>query len=107
MPLAYIQEFGVADGDRSTVNYDHVFEELNLEADPPPGLIFHSAGFDEQRGVFRTVDIWETAEQAGKFLTERLGPILARGPVDPEHVDPPESVYFYALHNVVPSKSNS
>ena len=52
MAVAYIQEFPI--GDRSTVNYDFVAERVG--EGPFEGLISHSAGFDDEAGVFRIFD---------------------------------------------------
>jgi hypothetical protein len=101
MAVAFVQEFETeAGGDRTTTNYDHIFGRLNLQADPPSGLILHTAGFDEDGLVFRVFDVWESQEQARQFIDERLTPILAEGPVNPENAAPPNRQYFYELHNV-------
>ena len=67
MAVAYIQEFPIAD--RSTANYDYVADKIG--DGPFDGLIAHSAGFDDDAGVFRILDIWETREQAERFLAEQ------------------------------------
>ena len=82
MAVAVVHEFDVDSGDRSTINYDAMSERLNAEADPPAGLILHTAGFDGDV-VFRIFDIWETEEDARRFFSERLQPVLAEGPRDP------------------------
>jgi hypothetical protein len=45
MPVATVQEFVVAEGERSTTNHDAIKAELNAKADPPAGMVFHTAGF--------------------------------------------------------------
>ena len=75
MAVAYIQEFPIAD--RSTTNYDFVAEKVG--DGPFDGLIAHTAGFDDEAGVFRILDIWETREQAEQFLAERVQPVVGQG----------------------------
>ena len=43
MAVAFVQEFQIQGGDRSTTNYDTVAERLNV-AEPPEGSIVHTAG---------------------------------------------------------------
>ena len=65
MAIAMVQEFEVGD-DRSTANYDAVRAQLGVEADPPAGMILHTAGFTEG-GTFRIFDVWETREAWERF----------------------------------------
>src|SRR5439155_11884485 len=58
MAVAFVQEFEITSGDRSTSNYDAVASRLQGEA--PEGLIVHTAGWDEEHGVFRILDVWES-----------------------------------------------
>src|SRR6266550_7828479 len=76
MAVAFIQEFKIQGDDRSTTNYDTVSERLNTRNDPPEGGIVHTAGFDEDAGVFRIFDVWETREQGERFIRERLTPLI-------------------------------
>lgn len=103
MPVAYIQEFEVEEGgSRSTENYDAVNARLQVQSNPPEGLIMHAAGFDEQDGVFRIFDVWETEEQAQKFMAERLTPIVQDVMASAgESARPPDREGFYELHHVV------
>ena len=64
--------------DRSTENYDFVSEKIGTG--PFDGLIVHTAGFDEEAGVFRILDIWESKEQAQQFLEEHVQPLIDQGP---------------------------
>ena len=77
MAIAFMQEWPIQDGDTSTTNYDAVSAELNLQQ-APEGLLIHTAGFDHDSGVFRVFDVWESREQADRFMTEKLNPILER-----------------------------
>ena len=76
MPFVYIQEFEI--GDRSTENYDAVKERLGDAA--IDGLVVHTAGFDDENGVFRIVDVWESREQWERFDKEKIQPMIAEGP---------------------------
>jgi len=100
MAVVYIQEFEI--GDRSTTNYDFVADKIG--AGPFDGLIAHTAGFDDEDGVFRILDVWETREQAERFLAERLQPLVEQGPAafpNPDTFTPPTRDGFYELHHVV------
>ena len=56
----------------STASYDAGKEKLNVEGDASAGReIIHTAGFTED-GVFRLFDVWESAEQHARFMSERL-----------------------------------
>jgi hypothetical protein len=97
MAVAFIQEFKIQGDDRSTTNYDAINERLTQE-DAPEGLLIHFAGFDEDAGVFRIVNVWETREQGQRYLDEKVLPtvrqVVAGGGRQPER----ETVY--ELHNV-------
>ena len=99
MPIAFVQEFEIAGGDRSTSNYDAVAARLQGEA--PEGLIVHTAGWDEERGVFRILDVWESQEHARRFIDERLMPIVNELLAGRDDAAPPSREYFYELHDVV------
>lgn len=100
MPVAYIQEFRIEGDDRSTTNYDAINEQLNTRDDPPDGGILHTAGFDEDAGVFRIFDVWETREQGERFMRERLEPII-QGMMGSgaQNMTPPTRETWYELHD--------
>ena len=100
MAVAYIQEFPIAD--RSTTNFDFVVDKVG--DGPFDGLIAHSAGFDDEAGVFRIFDIWETREQAQRFLDEYIQPIVDQGPSafpNPDNFTMPTRDGFYELHHAL------
>jgi hypothetical protein len=100
MAVVYIQEFPITD--RSTTNYDFVAGKVG--EGPFDGLIAHTAGFDDEAGVFRILDVWETREQADRFLAEHVQPIVDQGPgafPSPDSFAPPSRDGFYELHHVV------
>jgi hypothetical protein len=100
MAVAYIQEFPIAK--RSTKNYDFVADKIG--DGPFDGLIAHTAGFDDEAGVFRILDIWESEEHAQRFLEEHVQPLIGQGPgsfPDPDNFSEPTRDGFYELHHVV------
>ena len=100
MAVAYVQEFPIAD--RSTTNYDWVAEQVG--DGPFEGLIAHTAGFDDDAGVFRILDVWESREHAERFLAERIQPLIEQGPSafpSPDTFAEPTRDGFYDLHHVV------
>jgi hypothetical protein len=101
MAVAYVQEFEIQGDDRSTDNYDAVARRLGGEQDTPEGLIVHTAGFDEDRGVFRILDVWESEQHARRFIDERLMPIVNELLAGRSDAPPPNREYFYELHDVV------
>ena len=103
MAVAFVQEFAIRDGDTSTTNYDAVVAELDLQ-DVPDGLLIHTAGFDQDAGVFRIFDVWETREQGEKFISTRLSPITERmgaaaAQSGDESFTPPTRESWYELHD--------
>jgi hypothetical protein len=100
VPVVYVQEFPIAD--RSTTNYDFVADKIG--EGPFDGLIVHTAGFDDESGVFRILDVWETREQAESFLAEHVLPLVEQGPgafPSPDAFTEPTRDGFYELHHVV------
>jgi len=65
--------------------YDTVRERLGL--DRPAGGIFHAAG-PSPNGGWRVIELWESEEDAKRFVAERLRPALeavgAPAPPSPE-----------------------
>ena len=102
MAVAFVQEFQIQGGDRSTTNYDTVAERLNV-AEPPEGSIVHTAGFDEDAGVFRIFDVWETREDGERFIREQLQPILAELMASRPDATPPDRETWYELHDLMAS----
>ena len=69
----------------SQETYDKVRERLGLER--PAGGIFHVAG-PSPSGGWRVIEVWESEEDANRFVAERLRPAFeaAGAPAPP----PPE-----------------
>jgi hypothetical protein len=98
MAVAFVQEFAI--GDRSTENYDWVANKVG--EGPIDGLVAHSAGFDDESGVFRIFDIWESQEQAERFIGENLATFAPEDfPNQTTAAEEPSRQSFYELHNVV------
>jgi hypothetical protein len=101
MAVAFMQEIKIELGDHSTTNYDAIAARLGEIR--PDGLLLHAAGFDDDAGVFRIFDVWESQEQAQRFIDEQLMPVvneLMAG--QPEgSVTPPQRETFYELHDVI------
>ena len=101
MAVVYVQEFAIEGDDRSTTNYDAVSERLGVDADPPAGLIVHTAGFDKDAGVFRIMDVWETKEDVDRFMHGRVMPIVQELMAGDGAGAPPSREGSYELHHIV------
>jgi hypothetical protein len=105
VPIAFIQEFPIVEGDTSTANYDAVAAKLDLRGAAPAGLLLHTAGFDHETGVFRIFDVWETRDQGERFMKERLEPIIASmiaaATESGEVFAPPARESWYELHDAM------
>jgi hypothetical protein len=77
--------------------YDAVEAKIDIGAEPPAGLIVHTAG--EVDGHWQVVDVWESREDAERFDNERLIPAITEvaGPGGP----PGPQMTVYEAHNVV------
>ena len=76
MAIAVIQEFPIEGDNRTTTNYDRIQEALGTRDNPPDGGLVHTAGFDDQAGVFRIFDVWESQEAWEAFSRDRLMPVV-------------------------------
>jgi hypothetical protein len=99
MAIMQIQEFEVEETDLSTTNYDGVSERLNVEADPPTGLLVHTAGFTG-RGIFRIAGVWESEGDWARFRDGRLAEAL-KPLMESEEGAPPTADYTYELHHLI------
>jgi hypothetical protein len=102
MPYAVIAEW--AGGGHDTRNYDEISRRLNIEEDPPAGLVVHTAGATPEGG-FRISDVWETREAYEAFASERLAPIqqevIAALPPERRAEAAPPVTTVYELHDMV------
>ena len=69
MPIAMM----VDNPEGSQELYEKIRKQLGLEA--PAGGILHFAG-PSPTGGWRVVEVWESEEDARRFLSERFGPAL-------------------------------
>ena len=71
--------------------YDRVRERLGLEK--PAGGIFHAAG-PSPDGGWRVIEVWESEEDAKRFVKERLLPAF-----EAVGAAPPPRPQFWLVHN--------
>ena len=96
MAIVRMQDTPTPDG--GTGMYDRVSQILDIESDPPPGLILHSASPSD--GRLMIVDVWESQEAMDRFEEDRLMPALREamgGDAPPEGA----TVRTYETHNLV------
>ena len=77
-------------------NYDAAHAVMEIDTDPPEGMIVHSAGPVD--GGWGVIDYWESREAFDKFVQERLMPLL-HGLGDRGFPNPPD-VHEFAVHNL-------
>jgi len=79
--------------------YDAVHRRLDVDNDPPAGLIFHSAGpIDEGWGV---IDVWESSDAFDRFAQGRLMPAVGELG-DQAFPGPPDRKEFPVHHYTKP-----
>ena len=72
----FIQEFAISD--RGTANYDAVNKRRTNSRAASEGLLIHFAGFDDEDGVFRIVNVWERREHGRTYFDEHVMPAVRR-----------------------------
>ena len=73
--------------------YDGVMDQLELDANPAPGLLTHVAGMSD-RGL-DIVDVWESREHFDRFFGSRLGEAMQTAGI----AEQPQ-VREYPVHNM-------
>src|SRR3712207_983337 len=73
--------------------YENVRKEVTWEGNPPPGMIFHAASFDDS-GKFCVAEVWESEEQWNTFLNTRLKPSFQKA-----NASPPKTQIFQ-IHKI-------
>lgn len=76
--------------------YDAVHGHMGIDADPPEGLIFHSAGPIE--AGWGVIDFWESREHFDRFLGSRLGPALQE--VGDQAFAGPPDIKEFSVHHI-------
>jgi hypothetical protein len=77
--------------------YDGVNAEMDVENNPPEGMIFHWVG--EVDGKWTITDVWETREAHDRFREERLFPAIQKvSGMDPAR-GPQPTLTEFAVHN--------
>src|SRR3954465_3012264 len=77
--------------------YDNALSQLELDDDPPAGLILHLAS--EGTGAMNVIEVWQTAEAAESFIEQRLRPVLERN-----HVRQPLAYRLEPMRNLFPAQ---
>jgi hypothetical protein len=77
-------------------NYDAAHAVMEVDTDPPAGMIVHSAGPIE--GGWGVVDFWESRDAFDTFVDQRLMPRL-QGLGDRGFPNPPD-VKQFEVHNL-------
>src|SRR5262249_55705074 len=81
--------------------YEAVMKELQLDANPPDGLLFHVAVFVE--GGMRVVDLWQSAEAFQTAAEQRLMPAGERAGVTTQptiEIHPAYNIYVPAMSTI-------
>jgi hypothetical protein len=76
--------------------YDRVREVLGLET--PAGGILHVAG-PSPNGGWRVIEVWESPEDAQRFVRERLLPAL-----EAVGAPPPPAPQFWPVHGLLTAR---
>jgi hypothetical protein len=82
--------------------YDAVNAKLDVENDPPEGMVVHTFG-QAPDGRWQVVDVWESQEAHDKFAQERLRPAIEEmmREVGGEMPDGPPNATVYEIHHLV------
>jgi hypothetical protein len=77
--------------------YEAVHGHMDVQNNPPEGLIFHSAGPIE--GGFGVIDFWESREQFDRFVQQRLQPAI--GELGDQAPPAPPDIREFPVHNIL------
>ena len=76
--------------------YDTVNDKIEVDQNPPAGLILHSAGpIDEGWGV---IDFWESRAAFDEFISGRLQPALQE--LGDEALSGPPDIKEFPVHHI-------
>lgn len=76
--------------------YDAVHGNMNVDGDPPAGLIFHSAGPID--GGWGVIDFWESRDAFDSFMASRLQPAV--GELGDRAFNGPPDIKEFPVHHV-------
>jgi len=79
--------------------YDTIHSHMNIDGDPPAGLIFHSAGPVD--GGWGVIDFWESRQAFDTFTEGRLMPAMAELG-DRAFPNPPD-IKEFPVHHITPA----
>lgn len=82
-----------------TQMYDGVKGELNVEGDPPDGMLFHCAG--EIDGKWTVTNVWESREHYDSFREGRLYPAIQKVSGQDPAAGPQPTISEFQLHDYV------
>jgi hypothetical protein len=82
-----------------TEMYDGVQAALDVDSDPPTGLVFHWAG--EVDGKWTVTDVWESRDAYDRFRDERLFPAIQEVSGMNPTEGPQPTITEFAVHNYV------
>jgi len=77
--------------------YEAVNAQMNVEGDPPEGLIFHAAGPID--GGWGVIDFWESREQFDSFLGNRLAQAIEE--LGDQAPPGPPDIREFPVHNTI------
>jgi hypothetical protein len=92
MPVAVLTEIDNVTADI----YDAVNAKMDVEANPPAGLIFHTGG-PRDGGGWRIFDVWQDEASFQRFEQDRLGPAVTEVSGGMAAQNPPRRE-IYQLH---------
>ncbi len=75
--------------------YEAVHRKMDIDANPPAGMIFHSAGPIE--GGWGVIDVWESRDAFDTFVGGRLQPAL--GELGDEAFQGPPDIKEFPVHH--------
>jgi hypothetical protein len=76
--------------------YDTLHSHMNMDGDPPQGMIFHSAGPIE--GGWGVIDFWESRDAFDSFTQGRLLP--AMGELGDRGFPNPPDIREFPVHHI-------
>jgi hypothetical protein len=81
----------------SQEQYEAVNAQMNVQAEPPDGLIFHAGGPID--GGWGVIDFWESREKFDAFLGSRLAQAIQE--LGDAALPGPPEIKEFPVHNVI------